>query len=64
MHFTQWKPNWFAYDMRLMYRRLQRDGMTAAPGTGGTLQAILSRPMRGYDEFAREAAESWKAARA
>jgi hypothetical protein len=49
--------------MRLMYQRLQRDGMTAAPGADGTLQEILGRPMRGYDEFAREAAESWKAAR-
>jgi uncharacterized protein YbjT (DUF2867 family) len=62
--FTRWKPSWFAYDMRLMYRRLQRDGVTAAPGTEGTLQAILGRPMRGYDEFARDTAESWKAARA
>ncbi|BBY53032.1 NmrA family NAD(P)-binding protein [Mycobacterium koreense] len=57
-------PNWLAYDLRLMYRRFQRDGMIAAPGTDQRLKEILGRPMRSYTEFARETAESWKAVHA
>lgn len=62
--FTQWLPNWFAYDLRLMYRRFQHDGMTTAPDTDERLQTILGRPMRCYEQFARQAAESWKAGHA
>lgn len=58
--FTQWLPNWWAHDLRLMYQRFQRDGMIAAPGTDQRLQEILGRPMRTYREFALEAAESWQ----
>lgn len=60
---AQWLPGWFAYDLRLMYRRFQRDGMWTAAETDERLQAILGRPLRSYEEFAREAAESWKQAR-
>jgi uncharacterized protein YbjT (DUF2867 family) len=62
--FAQWLPNWFAYDLRLMYRRFQRDGMSTPTNTDDRLRAILGRPMRSYDEFAREAAESWRGAQA
>lgn len=38
---TAFMPGWMAYDMRLMMRRFQIDGMVAAPGTSDRLQALL-----------------------
>ncbi|WP_031468997.1 SDR family oxidoreductase [Sciscionella sediminilitoris] len=49
-------PAWNAHDMRLMFRRFQTDGMTAAPGTDRRLRQLLGRPMRTYREFAAQAA--------
>lgn len=54
-------PGWMAYDLRLMMRSFQTEGMTAAPGNDDQLQALLGRPLRSYREFARETAQSWAA---
>ena len=51
-------PAWLAYDMRLMMAGIQRIGMHGDAGAVDRLQAILGRPLRTYDEFAREAAQS------
>ncbi len=53
-------PGWMAYDMRLMMRRFQVDGMVAAPGTDERLHALLGRPMRSYRDFAAETAATWQ----
>lgn len=56
-------PSWFTYDMRLMYRRFQRHGVSTAPDTDDRLRTILGRPMRSYEDFIRETATSWGADR-
>ncbi len=57
---TAFMPGWMAYDMRLMMRRFQVDGMVAAPGTDDRLHALLGRPMRSYRDFATETAAAWQ----
>ncbi len=57
---TAFMPGWMAYDMRLMMRRFQVDGMVAAPGTDERLRALLGRPMRSYRDFATETAAAWQ----
>ncbi|WP_458129797.1 NmrA family NAD(P)-binding protein [Pseudomonas sp. Z2-11] len=47
-------PAWLAYDMRLMMAGIQQFGMTSE-GAVDRLQAILSRPLRSYEAFVREA---------
>lgn len=56
----QFAPDYLAYDMRLMMRRFQVDGMVAAPGTQERLDELLGRPIRSYADFAAETAASWK----
>ncbi|APO95840.1 NmrA/HSCARG family protein [Xanthomonas vesicatoria] len=48
-------PSWLAYDMRLMMAGIQTFGMQATDGTVDTLQAMLGRPLRTYEDFVREA---------
>lgn len=57
---AQGGPGYLAYDMRLMFGRFQRDGMSAAEGTDARLQELLGRPMRSYRDFASEAAATWR----
>ncbi len=57
---TAFMPGWMAYDMRLMMRRFQIDGMVAAHGTDDRLHALLGRPMRSYRDFATETAATWQ----
>ncbi|MDN5756971.1 MAG: NmrA family NAD(P)-binding protein [Tomitella sp.] len=52
-------PGWMAYDLRLMMRSFQIEGMSAAPGDEQVLQGLLGRPMRSYREFAQETAQKW-----
>lgn len=52
-------PAWMAYDLRVMMRSFQTEGMVAAPGVDQELRALLGRPMRSYREFAHETAQSW-----
>lgn len=52
-------PGWMAYDMRLMMRRFQRDGLATTTTNSERLQKILGRPMRSYREFAAELAADW-----
>lgn len=61
--FLELMPGWMAYDMRLMMRRFQTDGMVAAPSTDLRLREKLGRPMRTYREFATETAAGWLSAR-
>ncbi len=56
---TAFMPGWMAYDMRLMMRRFQVDGMVAASGTDDRLHALLGRAMRSYRDFATETAATW-----
>lgn len=53
-------PGWMAYDLRLMMRSFQVDGMAATPGADHDLHSLLGRPMRSYREFARQTAQSWE----
>lgn len=58
----QFMPSWMAYDMRLMMRRFQEDGMSVDVGNDAKLQEKLGRPMRNYRAFAAETAAAWKVA--
>lgn len=55
-------PGWMAYDMRMMTRGFQRDGMLAKPGNLGRLTAMLGRPLRTYRSFAEESVKQWQTA--
>jgi len=64
-HFTgkaavELMPSWMAYDMRMMMRRFQEDGMSADAGHDAKLRERLGRPMRTYRAFAVETATAWK----
>jgi len=58
----QFMPSWMAYDMRMMMRRFQEDGMSADAGNETRLRERLGRPMRSYRAFAAETATAWKEA--
>ncbi len=60
----QFMPSWMAYDMRMMMRRFQEDGMSAEAGDDARLRERLGRPMRTYRAFADETAAAWKEASA
>lgn len=55
-------PGWMAYDMRMMVRGFQQDGMVAKPGTTEKLTQLLGRPLRTYRSFAEETAQQWQSA--
>lgn len=55
-------PGWMAYDMRMMVRGFQRDGMVAKPGTVDQLTRLLGRPLRTYRSFAQETVQQWQSA--
>lgn len=57
----QFMPSWMAYDMRLMMRRFQQDGMVVDAANDARLRECLGRPMRTYRAFAAETAAAWKA---
>ena len=48
-----------AYDMTLMFRSFQRDGMLGAPGAADHIARRLRRPLKTYRAFAVEAAANW-----
>ena len=54
-------PGWMAYDMRMMVRGFQRDGMVAKSGVTERLTEMLGRPLRTYHDFARDLAQQWQA---
>jgi len=56
----QFMPGWMAYDMRMMMKRFQEDGMSANAGDDAALRKRLGRPMRTYRAFAAETATAWK----
>ncbi len=58
----QFMPGWMAYDMRLMMRRFQDDGMAVDAANDGKLRDRLGRPMRTYRAFAAETASAWQEA--
>jgi len=55
-------PSWMAYDMRLMMRRFQEDGMSVDADNDVRLRERLGRAMRTYRAFAAETATVWKEA--
>lgn len=55
-------PSWMAYDMRMMVRGFQRDGMVPKPGNLDRLTRLLGRPLRTYRSFAQETMRRWQAA--
>ncbi|MEI9988928.1 MAG: NmrA/HSCARG family protein [Rhizomicrobium sp.] len=52
-------PHWYAYDLRLMFRRYQEDGAAATPGDLKRLAGLLGRAPRNYRDFAKAAAAQW-----
>jgi uncharacterized protein YbjT (DUF2867 family) len=52
-------PAWFAYDIRLMFNRFQRDGMIASQSDRAPLVEELGHPLRSYQAFAAESARQW-----
>ncbi len=60
----QFRPAWFAFEIRQMLARFQADG-AAATGEGlAGLQALLGRAPRSYRDFAAETARQWLTASA
>jgi uncharacterized protein YbjT (DUF2867 family) len=60
----QFRPAWFAFEIRQMLARFQADG-AAATGEGlARLQALLGRAPRSYRDFAAETARQWLTASA
>lgn len=55
----QFSPSWTAYDLALMARRFQSDGMIPDAGDVERLEAILGRPLASYRAFATETAAAW-----
>jgi uncharacterized protein YbjT (DUF2867 family) len=53
-------PAWMAYDMRMMLRGFQRDGMVAKRGNVDRLTGLLGRPLRNYSSFALETMKRWQ----
>ncbi len=53
-------PGWMAYDMRMMVRAFQRNGMVPKPGTVDRLVGLVGRPLRSYRNFAQETAQQWQ----
>ncbi len=58
----QFMPSWMAYDMRMMMRRFQQDGMSVDAGNDAKLRERLGHPMRSYRAFVAETATAWKEA--
>ncbi len=55
----QFSPSWAAYDLALMARRFQSDGMIPDAGDVERLEAMLGRPLTSYRAFATETAAVW-----
>jgi uncharacterized protein YbjT (DUF2867 family) len=53
-------PAWMAFDMRLMMRRFQEDGMTVDSQDSAKLRERLGRPLRSYRDFASEQSAHWR----
>jgi len=53
-------PSWAAYDMCVMVRGFQRDGMVPKQGNLERLTRLLGRPLRTYRGFAQENATAWR----
>jgi len=51
-------PPWMAFDMRLMSERFLTDGMIPEAGDIKRLTTLLGRPLRSYEDFAKEIAAS------
>ncbi len=58
---TLYPSSWLAYDMMVMLRGYQRQGMLAKPGSVERLIEQLGRPLRTYRSFAQETMKQWLA---
>lgn len=52
-------PSWAAYDFRMMFQGYLERGFAATAEDIATLTKLLGHAPRRYEDFAREAAESW-----
>jgi uncharacterized protein YbjT (DUF2867 family) len=66
--FDQWEqgvrarmPSWSAFDLRMMLQGYFDRGFASTETEVSRLTKLLGRKPRGYEEFATETAESWKA---
>lgn len=55
---SQGAPSWLAYELRLMFRAMQKHGQSEE-GAAKRVEEILGRPLRTYAAFVHEAAASW-----
>lgn len=60
----QFRPAWFAFEIRQMLARFQADGAVATEEGLAGLQAVLGRVPRSYRDFATETAHQWLTASA
>ena len=56
---VQAMPEWFAFDIRMMYEQFQRHGLKGTPADVEALTKVLGHPPRRFEDFARETAEAW-----
>ena len=52
-------PSWMAYDMRLMFSRIQEIGMASDSTAVDRSQTLLGRPLSSYQDFATTLAKQW-----
>jgi len=52
-------PAWSAFDMRMMFQAYVEHGFSASAADLATLTALLGRPPRTYEAFARETLAAW-----
>lgn len=55
---SQGAPSWLAYELRLMFRAMQKHGQSEE-GAAKRVEEILGKPLRTYAAFVHEAAASW-----
>jgi uncharacterized protein YbjT (DUF2867 family) len=53
-------PSWSAFDIRMMFQGYLERGFTAGEDDVAALTRLLGHPPRKYEDFAKEAAASWR----
>ncbi|GGK06414.1 hypothetical protein [Pseudomonas matsuisoli] len=56
---SEFVPAWQAYDMRMMLRAFQREGLFTQPAAVARLESMLGRPLRRYRDFVQETVATW-----
>jgi uncharacterized protein YbjT (DUF2867 family) len=60
LQMRQKSPSWSAFDFRMMFQGYLERGFIAGPGDIEILTKLLGHKPRSYENFAREAAQSWQ----